>query len=248
MNISLSTDTLKGYGLNRIFELAKKCGFDGIDLDIDLRSVDTQNASYLNDLQKKSGLPIVAITAPDGINHKKILELIRLTKDIGCKILILQSPKIFDVKLISWYHNEIPKLRKTEDISIALENSNSSTLLGFIPEHALNNLGELQKFKHACLATDRVVEKKEDLIITTKKLLKFLVHIHLSNVNKGRGGQLPEIGNLPMESFLTKIVQDGYKGGMSIRASSKYLPIGNDDEIIAKLSHSIEYCRKYLEK
>ncbi len=248
MKITLSTDTLRGYGLNRIFSLAKEAGFDGVDLDIDPKSVDTQNAVYLNKLQKEYGLPILALEVPEGSAHKKILECIELANKIGCKVIIVQAPRIFDVKLATWYRAEIPKIRKDEGISIALENAPATTIFGFIPEHAMNNLAELQKFKHACLATDRIVERKEDLIITLKKLMKFLVHIHLANVSKGRGGQLPHNGILPMESFLTKLSEEGYRGAVSIKANSKFLAIGDDEEIVKQLKDSIEYCAKYLGK
>lgn len=32
--ILLSTDTMSSYGLDMIFEMAKKCGYDGIDLAV----------------------------------------------------------------------------------------------------------------------------------------------------------------------------------------------------------------------
>ena len=43
----LSTSSLAGYGLHRIFEFAKKSEYDGIDLCIDFSEFDTFNAEYL---------------------------------------------------------------------------------------------------------------------------------------------------------------------------------------------------------
>lgn len=246
MNITLATSSLKGYGLNRIFELAKEAGFDGIELEIDLKNVDTQNAHYIAELQKETNIPIVALGIPEGTNKKKITEFISLAQEIGSAIVILQAPKVFDVKLANWYKTEVPKIRKEKNISIALENAPATTIFGFIPEHSMNNLAELQKFKHVCFATDRIVEHKEDLIISLKKMMKYLVHIHVSNIHKGRGGQLPHNGILPMESFLTKLASDGYKGALSIKVNPKYLSIGNDEQVVAELSTAIKYCKKYL--
>lgn len=248
MDIVLSTDSVRGYGLNRIFEFAKESGFDGIDLQIDTRNYDTQNAEYLNKLQKEYGLQIVSVQAPSSSSKKKILEYIKLTKAIGSKILIIQAPKVYEIKMTKWLRTEIPKIRKKEKISIALENAPATTILGFIPEHAMNNLTELKKFKHACLDTSRTADRKEDLIVTLKKLMKYLVHIHVSNVHRGRGGHLPQNGILPLESFLTKLSEEEYQGAISIKANPRYVHSDDEDSMTKELKESIKYCKKYLNK
>ncbi|MBT6068776.1 sugar phosphate isomerase/epimerase [Candidatus Peregrinibacteria bacterium] len=248
MKILLSTDSLKGYGLNRVFEFAKDAGFDGIDLQIEPKDFDTQNAEYLKELEQEYGLQVISIQTPKNANKKKILEYVELTKIVGAKILILQAPKVFNIKFTTWLKTEVPKIRKKESISIALENAPATTLFGFIPEHAMNNLAELKKFKHACLDTSRTADRKEDLIVTLKKLMKYLVHVHISNVKKGRGGHLPNDGILPMESFLTKLSEEDYKGAISIKVKPKYLKIGQDEELAKQLQDSIAYCKKYLTK
>lgn len=248
MKIVLSTDSLRGYGLNRVFEFAKDAGFDGVDLQIIEKDFDTKNAHYLNELIDEFGVQVVSVQAPENSGQKKIREYIDLTKEIGAKILILQSPKVYEVKLTNWLKNEVPKIRKEERISIAMENAPATTILGIFPEHSMNNLAELKKFKHACLDTGRTVDKKEDLITTLKKMMKYLVHIHISNVRKGRGGYPPHDGLLPMESFLTKLTEEGYKGALSIKVNPKYLQIGDDEAVLKSLKDSIAFCKKYLAK
>lgn len=248
MKIVLSTDSLRGYGLNRIFEFAKTAGFEGVDLQIMPKDYDTQDADYVNELVKEYGMPIIAVQAPENSGEKKIMEYIEFTKKVDAKILILQAPKIYEVKLTNWLKNEVPKIRKDERISIAMENAPATTILGIFPEHAMNNLEELKKFKHACLDTGRTLDRKEDLIVTLKKLMKFLVHIHISNVKKGLGGHLPQDGLLPMESFLTKLTEEGYKGALSIKVNPKFIKIGDDETVLKSLKDSIEFCQKYLSK
>ena len=146
--IVLTTDSLRGYGLNRIFELAKKAGYDGIDLTVDYGQFDTYNTDYLLQLIKDYDMPIHSISAPKQIASKRIKELVKMAKETGAKVLVLQPPKLFDFKLAAWLREEIPKLREKEFLSIALENAPSGTFLGFIPEHAMSNTQELKKFKH----------------------------------------------------------------------------------------------------
>jgi sugar phosphate isomerase/epimerase len=234
--LALSTESLKGYGLNRIFNMVKAAGYEGIDLAIDPKNFDTQNAPYIKSLIDQTGVPVLAIQTPPICGPKKILETVNMAKLLGTRILVIQPPKIFDFKYVQWLKNEIPKIRQQENISIALENAPSQTFLGIIPEHAMGNILDLKKFKHACIDTTRVAMKHDDLIRIYKSLKKYLVHIHLSNVKAGKQYFLPDKGILPIESFLTKLKQDGFPGTIAIKVNSKFLDAGDDDKVMKHLA------------
>lgn len=233
--LALSTDSLKGYGLNRIFSFVKAAKYDGIDLTIDPKNYDTQNAQYIKSLVDQTGVPVLAIQTPPLTSPKKIMETVSMAKLLGTRIIVIQPPKIFDFKYVQWMKNEIPKLRQKENISIALENAPSQTFLGLIPEHAMGSMLDLKKFKHACLDTSRVAQRREDLIRTYKSLQKFLVHVHISNVRAGKYYAPMEKGILPIESFLTKLKQDGFPGTVSLKLNGKFLSVGEDDKVIKAL-------------
>lgn len=72
--LAICTDSLKGYGLNRIFELTKKAGFDGIDLNIDPRNFDTANIDYVKSLVETYQLPILAVSLPITSSPNRILK------------------------------------------------------------------------------------------------------------------------------------------------------------------------------
>jgi sugar phosphate isomerase/epimerase len=231
----LSSDSLKGYGLNRIFNFIKQAGYGGIDLQIDFKNFDTQNTEYVKLLSDQYQIPVVAIQAPPVSSPKKIQEALRMAKLLGCRIIVIQPPKIFDFKYIQWLKNEIPKIRQKENISIALENAPSETFLGIIPEHAMGNVNEMKKFKHACIDTTRVAQKHEDLIRIYKTLKKYIVHIHLSNVKLGRQYFLPNEGILPIESFLTKLKQDSWPGNIAVKVNPKFMNAGDDEKVLKTL-------------
>jgi len=63
--LALSTDSLNGYGLNRIFAFAKEAGYEGLDLYISQKLYDTQNAEYIKNLTAEYKIPIVAMQLPD---------------------------------------------------------------------------------------------------------------------------------------------------------------------------------------
>lgn len=243
--ILLSTDSLRGYGLNRIFELTKAAGYDGIDLTVDFGQFDTSNAEYIKKLITEYNLPVHAVSSPKEISPKHIQEVVAMAKAIGAKVVILQPPKILDFKLASWLKKEIPRLREKEFMSIALENAPAGTFLGFIPENAMSSANDLKEFKHVCLDTARLGEQRKDVMRAYAALKKYLVHIHLSNFYHGKKYAPPQEGIMPLESFLTKVKEDRYPGAISIKISPKYLNAGDDEKVIEELKKAKKYYDKY---
>lgn len=246
--IVISTDSLRGYGLNRVFDLAKQAGYDGIDLVVDYGQFDTFNTDYVKKLVLDNKLPVHAVTAPNEIAPKRIEEIVSLAKEIGAKVVVLQPPKILDFKMTSWMKSEIPKLREKEGISIALENAPSGTFLGIIPEHAMGSAADLKDFKHVCLDVARLGEQKKDLMRAYTALKKFLVHIHLSNFYQGKKYAPPQEGIMPLESFMTKLKEDGYPGAISMKILPKYLHCGDDARVVKELVKARKYYEKFYGK
>lgn len=244
--ILLSTDSLRGYGLNRIFELTKEAGYDGIDLSVDFGQFDSYNTAYLKKLSEEYQLPIHAISAPKEIAGKRIEELVIMAKAVNAKVVVLQPPKILDFKLASWLKREVPRLREKEFISIALENAPAGTFLGFIPEHAMADTEELKKFKHISLDTARIGENRKDLMRAYLSFKKYLVHVHFSNLYHGKKYAPPGEGIMPLESFLTKLKQDRYPGAISIKILPKFLHAGEDEKVIEELGKTKKYYDKYF--
>ncbi len=241
----LCTDSLKGYGLNRIFDLTKKAGYDGIDLSIDLKQYDTFNAEYVKSLVDQYQLPVHAISAPKDIKPKKFKEIVALCKEVGAKVIVLQPPKITEFKLQTYLKKEIPKIREKEFISIALENAPKGTFLGILKEHAMSNTQDLKKFKHISLDTARIGEMQKDLIRAYTSFKKFLVHIHLSNVYHGKKYSPPTEGVLPLESLLTKLRQDKYPGAIALKILPKHLKVGKDETVLEELERAKKFFDKY---
>ncbi len=84
----LSTSSLVGYGLHRIFEFAKKSEYDGIDLCIDFSAFDTFNAEYLRKLSADFGVKIVSVTMPEKQLTTNQLEFVlQMAADLGVKMV-----------------------------------------------------------------------------------------------------------------------------------------------------------------
>jgi len=239
----LSTESLKKYGLNRIFYFTKEAGFDGIELVVD-ETYDTQNGPYIKSLSDQYGLPVTVVKAPDKINEKKFVAMINLAQEVGAKTLVLEPPRILDFKALSWIKKETLRLIKHDEIKIAIINASGETILGFLPAHAMGSLLELRKFGKVCLDTSRLVAKKADLLKTLHSLYEQLIHIRLSNVRHSKDYCLPQEGILPIESFLDRLKKNGYNQTVSLVVRPTELRAGDDEKVMQSLKEAKAFYEK----
>lgn len=241
----LSTDSLRGYGLNRIFQFAKEAGFEGLEVALDIKQFDTQNPDYLKELQHEHSLPIrVVRTFPNSTIRQSLLAL-EIADAVKAKILVLEPPKIFDFKVKDWLKKQVPQLRKKYGLRIALKNGPSEYLWGILPGRSMNNMPDLQHFKEACLDVSNLYSKKIDLMRAYEMIKPYLTHIHLSNVYRGQDHSGLEEGVMPLESLLTKLNKDKYEFDVSLVVRPKTLSCGNDEELRKSLQKTLRFYNKY---
>jgi len=97
--IILSTGSLHSYGLNRVFDLAARAGFHGVEVLLDQRW-DTRQADYLRHLQVVAGIPIVSLHSPfvsgiQGWEHDQLSRLKRtvaLASELGARHVVAHLP------------------------------------------------------------------------------------------------------------------------------------------------------------
>ena len=244
--IVLHTSSLHKYGLNRIFEFAKKAGYDGIEIEVSKNDFDTQNAEYIKKLSGEFGIPVVALHAPVNGSGKGVEHVIGMAIYLKCQLVVITPPKLTDFKFTRWLKKEVPVLRKKKNIQIALSNSGGKTFLGFLPERALNNIDDLKKFGMVAIDCSMIASKKTDLIRFYEFLKKLVVHVHLSNVRRHKEYSLPNEGILPLESFLKKLKLNKYDGAISLRVRPAELGAGDDEMVIKKLKKAKDFIKEYF--
>lgn len=247
MKILLSTTTLQGYSLDRIFEVAKLAGFEGIDLKVESGNFDSYDAPYLKTLMERHQIKVFSIEAPDRYTENDVEKLVELAKKLETRVIVVSAPSLLSFSLTNWLKKEVPKIRRKENISIALENAKDETYLGVIPKHAMNNIYEMKKFKHASIDLSLLFERGSDIINTYNNLKDFLVHIHISNARRGKLYSDLKDGNLPIESLLSKLQTSDYLGGLSIKISPKEFELRSQDKVVQKLKEQIDFCKKYVQ-
>ncbi len=100
--IALSTGSLYNYGIARVFGLAARAGFEGIEVLVDHRW-DTRQAEYLRRLSVEHRLPIVALHNPfaaqvPGWPDDELGRLrctIGLAQEVGAPVVVAHLPRRF---------------------------------------------------------------------------------------------------------------------------------------------------------
>ena len=245
--IALHTDSLHQYGLNRIFKFAEEAGYDGIEIGVVKSNFDTQNAAYIKELSTQYKLPVLALHTPPKSSRKTVEHVVEMADYLKCPTVVVTPPEFFDFKYANWLRKKAEHLRKKKKLQIALTNSPGKTFLGFLPKHAMGNIGDLKKFGMVSLDCASTFSKKWDLIRVYDYLKKMVVHVHLSNVCRHKEYCLPsKEGVLPLESFLQKLYKNKYKGVLSLRVRPTELKAGEDEEVIKSLKKVKDFVDKFF--
>ncbi|MBI5412521.1 sugar phosphate isomerase/epimerase [Candidatus Peregrinibacteria bacterium] len=244
----LHTDSLKKYGINRIFEFAQDAGYDGVEVGVIKNNFDTQNAQYLKALSETYDIPILALETPDISSQKSVEHVIDMAAYLKCPTVVINPPRIFDFRFISWLKKGMHEVRRQKKINCALLNASNSSFLGFLPAHAMSSVTDLKEFKMVALDTSATASKHIELIRIYERLKKYIVHIHLSNIRHHKEYSLPNEGILPIESLLKKLKENDYQGNVSLLVQPNELFAGDDDKVIKTLKKVKAFYEEYYKK
>lgn len=132
----LSTSSLSGYGLHRIFDFAKKSAYDGVDLCVNFSEFDTFNATYLRELSALSGVQIVSITVPENkLTTGQLDFILDMASDLGVKTVNIHPPHRLE-KEKDWFGEYLKVLQeKYPNILLNIINAPPKTWLFVIAEY-----------------------------------------------------------------------------------------------------------------
>jgi len=248
----LSTDTLEKYGLDFVFSIAQKVGFDGIDLSM-RKNFDARNSDYVQDLVQEYKLPVKVIQVSGKVNRLELNKAVDLATKLDVKVIVLNPPRYLDVKTFNFIKNNLPSYKKVAaNIKFAIVNGDmdaSLPILPVLPAYSFVNIADIIKKYKAYLALE-VVHVREDVLETTllKRLANFLPYIpivYLSDKNRWGKKYLPlGEGNLKLPTLLKKFKQFEYEGDFSLRLKldKKILADSEKVEIILKK------CKNYFQE
>ena len=247
----LSTASLTGYGLHRVFEFAKKSGFTGIDIALGATNFDFWDEEYIKSLSDEFGVPVLSITAPSKwLNQKKVDRIVGIAKTLGTQVITFSPPHITD-KNTSWFSNYLPKIKRDTHISIAIQNVAPKFKFFIIPEYKNSTFTQIKGVTGDTTLDILGVDHSSgmDILKAQKMLGTSIKNVFFSDKHGMKSGILPwgsgwGISHLPLESFLMKLKTSGYGGYITLKVNPKAIGVGNTERVLQNL----EYMKKYYQK
>ncbi len=247
----LSTSSLTGYGLHRIFSFAKEAGYTGLDLALGNINYDLWDEDYIKSLSDEFKLPVLSITAPSkGMSIKKVDKIVTIAKNLDVQVITFSPPHLTD-KDPKWFAQYLPKVKRDTHLSIAIQNVEPKFLFFIIPEYKNSTLTEIKKITGDTTLDLLGVDPSSsmDILKAQKILWSSMKNIFFSDRHGTKSWVLPGwsggwISYLPLESFLMKLKTGGYAGYITIKVNPRQLWVGNQE----KVTQNLTYVKKYYEK
>lgn len=107
----LSTSSLQGYGLHKVFQLVSRSGYDGVNLDLEPGNFDIENPEYIQEISVMTGVKVCTITAYERRMSKEIVDkVIALADKLGVASIFFYPPHRND-KDAKWFNEYLPKIK-----------------------------------------------------------------------------------------------------------------------------------------
>lgn len=251
--ILLNSGALYNYGLNRLFELAKKAGFHGIELIID-NDWDNRQPEYIKKLERKNKIKVLSVHSAMefvycwGPDPKiRISESIKIAKKLGVKIIVVHPMDYNDRSFYKWLRNNYQEIiDKAAPVKVAFENMTT--------RRKISNEKFFKIFPSINLDTSHIGTHRQNPVEALEMVRNKLAHVHLSDSDFKTRENKPELiadchmmpgtGKLPLKNFLKKLKEIKYDGFITVELLPESVGAGKSDaEVILNLKKALEFVR-----
>jgi sugar phosphate isomerase/epimerase len=229
----LGSQSFPHYGLERFFAFAAAIGFGGVEIMVG-KNFDTQNPAYLKELETRFKVPIKAFSLPNRDADQYLVAFEKVVAEFGGKTINLAPPDVFSFKYKRWIDVSVPRFTKRHRLAFNRRNVPSRPYLGLIPSRTQSSLHALKNAGDVCLDLAACRSNGDDIMQAAGSLSDKLQHVYLGNVNHGIMYSPLPVGDLPVESFLTKLSREGYRGDFTLKLSPKAMHAGDDENMLKK--------------
>ena len=251
----LSTSSLTGYGIHRVFSFAKDAGYTGIDIALNSTNLDLWDEDYIFELTQSYKLPVISLTAPSkGMSKKKFQKILTIAQKLEVQMITVSPPHLMD-KDNSWFGEPLLKLKKNLHISICVQNVEPKFLFFVIPKYRNATLDQIKTVTWDTTLDILGVDSSSSMdIIKAQKILgSSIKNIFFSDKDGIKRGILPGgsgggISYLPLESFLMKLKATGYSGYITLKVTPAEIGSGNAERVMQNLEYMKSYYEKHFEK
>lgn len=241
----LGSQSFPHYGLERFFAFAAKIGFHGVEIMVG-PDFDSQNATYLKELEARFQMPIRAFSLPNTDADQFLVAFEKVLADFGGKTINLSPPDIFSFKYKRWIELAVPRFAKRHRLAFNRRNVPSKAYLGLIPARTQSSLQALREAGDVCLDLPACRSNGDDIMQAAGFLGEKLQHVYLGNVQHGIMYAPLPVGDLPVESFLTKLSREGYRGDFTLKLNPASMHAGDDELMLKTIKESYDFFFKYF--
>ena len=248
--ILLSTDTRVGYGLDMIFEMAKRCEYDGIDLAVS-KGFDAWNESYVKSLVKKHQLPIYSIQTSASLNSKEMNKVLDLCEATDCDLITINAPKFFDFRSYAFIANNIGEYQaQNPALNFAIINPEDNNIFALpIPAYRFSNIMDIIKKYNCALALDVANMDSQELEGNFSNKLddfaQYLSMVYLSDKSrKGDTHLVPGDGILQLPNFIRRLMKSGFSRPFSVKLNLNKDELADVDKVELLLNKTREFILK----
>lgn len=246
----LSTDTLAGYWLDLIFEVAKRNGFDGIDLAI-WKNFDSRNIQYVKKLVENYDLPVKVIQTSKDINIKEMNQALDLAGELGVETITINPPGFFNIKSYKFVVDNLESYKKSNPkIKFSIINPEKGTILLALPKYRFNSIIKIIKTYHANLGLDIANLEEEEfdssLLRNLKNFVPYISTIYLSDKTQyDQSHVIPGDGILNIPSLMKKLKSADYKGYFSLKLHIDKKDLAQMEKLDLILQRCISYYKQH---
>lgn len=248
--ILLSTDTMVGYGLDMIFEMTKRCEYDGIDLAVS-KGFDAWNENYVKSLVKKHQLPIYSIQTSASLNSKEMNKVLDLCEATDCDLITINAPKFFDFRSYAFIANNIGEYQaQNPALNFAIINPEDNNIFALpIPAYRFSNIMDIIKKYNCALALDVANMDSQELEGNFSNKLddfaQYLSMVYLSDKSrKGDTHLVPGDGILQLPNFIRRLMKSGFSRPFSVKLNLNKDELADVDKVELLLNKTREFILK----
>ena len=246
----LSTDTLTGYWLDLIFEVAQKNGFDGIDLAI-RKNFDSWNIRYVKKLVDAYKLPVKVIQTSKDLNIKEMNQALDLAGELGVDTITINPPGFFNIKSYKFVVDNLENYKKANPgIKFSIINPEKDTILLALPKYRFNSIIKIIKTYHAFLGLDIANLEEEEfesgLLTNIANYVPYISTIYLSDKTQFDQTHVvlgEWVLNIP--SLMRKLSHANYKGYMSLKLIIDKKDLASTEKLDLILQRCISYYKQH---
>jgi sugar phosphate isomerase/epimerase len=260
INVGMSTSCVYPLPPKEAFRLAKRAGFDGIEVMV-TNDPATQDAAGLRALSRKYNLPILSIHAPVLLlthfvwgrdPQVKLEKSAELARAVGADAVVVHPPFRWQASYARDFERIVAQTANHYDVEIAVENMfqwkvKAVSVKAYAPsaDPTLMDVDSMTlDFSHASLAG-------RDSLELAMAMGPRLRHVHLcdgsGSLDEGKifdEHLLPGHGKQPVAEVLQYLAREDWSGSVVAEVNTRKAK--TEDERLELLTETVEFARKHL--